>query len=100
MRDTLEKQEELNLRIYQIPLSGIKINSRKINYFDFIYSLENEDCNNALKRIYPKINLDKINRIIDSTPFTTQLQKDFYKLILKSRKEKILQASLEKLQNH
>lgn len=97
MQGILNNQDERNLRIYQIPLSGIKMNNTKINYHDFMYSLENADCNKALKRIHPKINLEKINRIIDDTPYINELQKNFYKTILKERKEKILDASLEKL---
>lgn len=97
MQGTLDNQDERNLRIYQIPLSGIKMNGAKINYHDFIYSLENTDCNKALKRIQPKINLEKINQIIDETPYINELQKSFYKTMLKERKEKILDASLEKL---
>lgn len=97
MQDTLDSQEERNLRIYQIPLSGIKINGTKINYYDFIYSLENKDCNRALMRIQPKIDLAKINQIIDDTPYINALQKRFYKTMLKERKEKILDVSVEKL---
>lgn len=97
MQNTLDSQDERNLRIYQIPLSGIKVNGAKINYYDFIYSLENKDCNSALKRIHPKIDLAKINQIIDNTPYINDLQKRFYKTMLKERKEKILDVSLEKL---
>ncbi len=97
MQSILENKNELKLRIYQIPLSSIKINNKKINYFDFINSLENDDCNNALKRISLKINLEKINQIIDETPYIDDLQKNFYKTILKERKEKILDSSLAKL---
>lgn len=97
MRATLDNQDERNLRIFQIPLSGIKVDGKKVNYHDFIYSLKNADCNRALKRILPKISMKKINRIIDDTPYITELQKTFYKTMLKERKEKILDASLEKL---
>ena len=97
MKGTIDKQEEQNLRIFQIPLSGIKENGNKINYHDFIFSLNYADCNKALKRILPKIDLNKINNIIDETPYISELQKQFYKTILKNRKEKILDKSLEKL---
>lgn len=97
MQSTLDSQDERNLRIYQIPLSGIKLNGSKINYYDFIYSLENEDCNRALKRIQPRIDLTRINGIIDGTPYISEVQKRFYKTMLKERKEKILDISLEKL---
>ena len=36
MRSTLDDPNERNLRIFQIPLSGIKIDGQKINYFDFL----------------------------------------------------------------
>ena len=97
MKATLESKSEQDLRIFSIPLSGIKINNSKINYFEFISSLENDDCNKALKRILPKINMEKINSIIDKTPYITDLQKDFYKVMLSRRKEKILDFSYNKL---
>lgn len=97
MRDTIDKQPERDLRTFSIPLSSIKVNGKKINYFDFISSLENADCNKALKRILPKINMDAIFRIVDETPFISNLQKQFYKTMLQTRKERILDFSMEKL---
>lgn len=97
MRGCLENQAERDLRIFQIPLSGIKIDGKKINYHDFIFSISNDDCNKALKRIYPRIDIVRINEIIDNTPFITELQKEFYKTMLWERKEKILKSSYEKL---
>lgn len=97
MKATLENKEEQNLRIFSIPLSGIKIDNSKINYFNFISSLQNRDCNKALKRILPKINMTEIIHIIDETPYITDLQKTFYKTMLSQRKEKILDFSYDKL---
>ena len=97
MKATLENKAEQDLRIFSIPLSGIKMDGKKINYFDFISSLQNKDCNAALKRILPRIDMDKINRIVDETPYISELQKDFYKTMLAKRKEKILDFSLKKL---
>lgn len=86
MRDTIDKQPERDFRTFSIPLSSIKVNGKKINYFDFISSLENADCNKALKRMLPKINMDAIFRIVDETPFISNLQKQFYKTMLQTRK--------------
>lgn len=97
MKATVENKAEQDLRIFSIPLSGIKIDNSKINYFDFISSLQNKDCNRALKRILPRINMIEINRIIDETPYITDLQKTFYKTIILKRKEKILDFSFDKL---
>lgn len=97
MKATLENKAEQDLRVFSIPLSGIKIDNTKINYFDFISSLQNKDCNKALKRILPRINMVEINNIIDETPYITDLQKTFYKTMLAQRKEKILDFSYDKL---
>lgn len=97
MKKTLEDPAEREIRVFERPLSGIKINGQKIQYFKFISSLENRDCNKALKRILPKINMDKINKIIDETPFISDLQKVFYKTMLRERKERILDFSYQKL---
>ena len=69
----------------------------KIKYFEFISSLQNEDCNKALKRIVPRIDLEKINLIINETPFLTDLQKTFYITMIRKRKELILDFSLKLL---
>ena len=97
MKGVIDNQTERDLRIFDIPLSAIKINGKKIRYFDFISSLSNEDCNRALLRIVPKINIDDINTIIDETPFATSLQKEFYKTILSDRKKRILDFAYDKL---
>ena len=97
MQKVLDEQEERDLRIFQIPLSGIKIDGNKINYHIFLSSLKYPDCNRALKRIAPKIDLKKIYAIIDDTPYITDLQKAFYKTMLTERKEKIIDFAFKKL---
>lgn len=97
MRATLTNKAEQDLRTFSIPLSGIKLDNNKINYFDFISSLKSKDCNKALKRVLPRIDMDRINAMIDETPYITELQKSFYKTMLARRKEKILDYSLKRL---
>lgn len=97
MQATLSDPQEMELRIFSIPLSGIRMNGQKIKYFDFISSLDNEDCNSALRRVVPRINMVEINKIVDGTPFIDDLQRKFYKTMLAQRKEKILDFSLKKL---
>lgn len=97
MRKVLEEPAERAFRVFEIPRSGIKIDGEKIRYFDFISSLENEDCNRALKRVLPKINMEEICDIVDKTPLISDLQKEFYKTMLIERKEQILDFALQKL---
>ena len=64
-----------------------------------INGLSDSDCNKALKRILPRIDMKQIGELIDNTPYITDLQKQFYKTMLSERKEKILDKSLQFLKN-
>lgn len=97
MKAVLEDENELNARIFQFPTSALKLNDRKINYYDFISSMEIEDCNNAILRILPKIDVENINSFIDDTPYISDLQKEFYKTYIKARYEKLLLPTYIKL---
>lgn len=97
MESILSSPEEINHRIYVFPTAAMKIQNEKINYFTYTSSLVNSDCTAALKRIYPRINMEKINAIIDNTPHLSSVERSFYKEMLHQRKTKILDFSMEKL---
>lgn len=97
MDNVLREKAELDFRIYEIPTSAVRSNGNKLKYFDYISSLANEDCNRALKRIVPRIKMTTIEAIVSNTPYTTELQKRFYLTMLRERKAKILDYSLNKL---
>lgn len=97
MEQILTHQEQINIRVYDRPLSAIKINDKKINYHIFINSLENKECNDAILRMMAKIDIDKIKQIIDNTPYISDVRKNFYKTILSERYEKILVPAYEKV---
>ena len=98
MNKVLSIAAEKDARVFQVPTSSITIKGKRINYFDFISSLQYHDCNAALKRIVPKIDMDKIAEIVENTPYTDSLQRQFYITMLKERKMRILDYSLEKLE--
>lgn len=95
MQKVISNEAELHARIYQFPTSAMKQNGRKINYYDFISRTENGDCNEALKRIVPRINMKEIEELVDSTPYITDLQKEFYKLYIQKRYELIIRPAYE-----
>ena len=97
MKKILSDKNELNHRIFDIPLSAVTYNGKKINYFKFLSEGKFPDCNKALKRIASRIDMKKIYEIIDNTPTVTELQKEFYKTMLTARKERIIDFSLNKL---
>ena len=96
MDKVLSNEDELNSRIYRFPTSAIHYNGKKINYYDFLCSMINEDCNKALKRMLTKIDLSRINSFIDNDYYLTEKQKAFYKYYIQQRYEKILLAAYRK----
>ena len=97
MRAVLDDPEEIRQRIYVFPSSAIKEDGVKIPYAAYISSLKNPECNAALRRIAPRIDMDAIQKIIEDTPSLSSLQREFYLTMLQERKEQILDSSLEKL---
>lgn len=99
MKEVLTNDNELMYRVFEIPTSAIMLNGKKIKYFDFIASIQDENCNRAIRRITPKINMEDIKSIIFSTPYINDLQKKFYYRILSERKSRILDFTLRKLKS-
>lgn len=96
--EIIDLKDEIDARIYTFPNSALKENDIKINYYEYITSLKNQDCNNALKRIVPLIDMNKINKIIDETEYISDLRKEFYKRIINERYNKILKLAYERLE--
>lgn len=94
--EVMSNVTEIDARIYRFPSSSILYKGKKISYFDFISSLQNEECTSALLRVYPKISMDKISQVIDATPIISDTRKQFYKSMLSQRYTKILTFSYEK----
>ena len=62
-------------------------NGKKINYISYIKSKKNEDCNDAIKRVFGKIYMKKINDFIDEISCMTDIRKESYKKIISYRYE-------------
>lgn len=93
----LNDPTEIEQRIYKFPTSQVKYQGKKSSYYDIISSLAFEECNSALVRITERVDLNKINKLIDSIEDISGLRREFYKTILKERFEKILLGSYNKL---
>ena len=81
------------------PKSTLMINRARINYFEFITSLEDIDCDAAVARLYNHIDLDRIEGILDETPGLTPLQHRFYMTIIRARKEGILDVAFKRMEH-
>ena len=86
--DELEKINETELKNLAINCySCIKENGKKINYMTYIKQMKNEDCNNAIKRIFKNIDIDRIKKFIDGIECMSKTRKEFYKEIVNYRYE-------------
>ena len=68
----------------------------KENGIEF-YKKDISDLNDALLRIYPRIEMNKIYDIIDNTMYLSLERKEFLKKSVTIRKEKILDVAYKKL---
>ena len=72
--------------------SCLKINNKRIHYFDFIKSRSNKYCNEALLRVFPKINIPKINDFMNSMEGMSDVRKKFYMEVLNFRYHELEKA--------
>ena len=97
IEEIINDEDEMNARVFIFPTSAIKINDKKINYFEYISSLSNNECNNALVRVFQRINMESVSEIIDDVDIISSVRKEFYKKILYYRYTKILKVNYDKL---
>ena len=65
--------------------SCLKENGKKINYMSYIKQMKNEDCNDAIKRVFGNINIVKIKEFIDNVECMSNIRKEFYNKIIEQR---------------
>lgn len=58
---------------------------------------ENEDCNAAVIRMFPRFDMDAICQFIDEVPFLDVMQKRFYQTYVTARCEKIIMPAYEQI---
>ena len=86
----LEKINETEMKNLAINCySCLKENGKKINYMTYIKQMKNEECNDAIKRLFANINIDEIKKFIDNIECMSNIRKEFYKKIIEQRYETI-----------
>lgn len=85
IKKVLTDKKHLNARIYDFPTSAILFNGKRINYYSFIKSHEYVECDKAIERIRPLVNMDSIYSLIDDIECITENHKSFLKLIINER---------------
>lgn len=100
LENIITHQDEIQMRIDKFPLAALEgLDGRKISYKNYINSCINADCTNALIRIFPRIDMNAIMRIIDSTEGLAPIRKRFYKVMLSARYNQILLSAYNRIMN-
>lgn len=100
MEKVICSPELLKKEAYDGRLCFHSINGKKINPYHYIMKMENEDCNKAVERIFPSIDLDKINDIIEdvhNTGLISDIAAKFYRTIMYERYTKVLEPVYGKI---
>jgi hypothetical protein len=97
--DILSSHVHLEKLIYDLPKGKIKLheNSARQGYYDFFKSKVDSNCTEALIRLVPMIDLVKINKVIDETPYISPRRSALLKKVLAGRYENILYKAYEVL---
>lgn len=93
----LESKNEMQIQAYKGRVCIFEEQGKRINPYQYIINLQNTDCNRAVMRITPRINLDKIFQLIDETPDLSEIRKAFCKETVKIRTEEVLLPTYKKL---
>ena len=90
--------------VYDSVISVYKFDGKVINPLKYIETMDNDDCNKAILRIVPKINIDTIISIFDEVPeeynglpVLSKIQKEYYLKALKYRYDNVLVPVYNKL---
>lgn len=65
--------------------SCLKKDGKKINYMAYIRSMKNDNCNDAVKKIFLQININQIKEFIDEISYISEERKAFYLNIIEQR---------------
>ena len=93
----LNDEEKFKNSAYNSAISVFRLDGKLLNPLKYIESLKNDDLNQAILRIVPKINLDKIRNIFKDIPqeennitIMSNIQREFYLKVMEYRYENVL----------
>lgn len=100
----MENETEIDKRTYQFPTSAIKIDGKKINYFEFLQNIDKMSiiCKSSLFLFVERVKQIDLKKYIMENPDFQEIphkRREFFLIMLKNRFEKILLPAYEKLQN-
>ena len=93
MEAIIKDRKEIENRLYVFPNSALKENGKKINYFGYLSKTTEISCITTMEYVEKHYDEKAIKKIIEETPIS-KIKKQFYFLMIKERKENILDKAL------
>lgn len=99
MEKVLEDGKSIQAEAFSGRRCIFELNRKRVNPYYLIESGEYDICNRALERLVPRMQakLPYIEEMIDEIPVLSDVQKKFYKIMLKRRLEKIFMPTYQKM---
>lgn len=97
MEEIIGSQQEIDKRVFDFPTSQLRLNNNKSSYYEVISSMAFPYINEALVKLFPKINLDEICVFVKNINCLSKIHKVFYITMIKERYNKILKNTYLKL---
>lgn len=93
-KNILNNPSKIEEMIYMYPPSRIKNNGVAINNYDFLTRTNNKDCLDVLIKITESINMKEIYTIVNEILYISDCNKEFLRIMLSNRKEKLLEKAI------
>lgn len=100
----LQDEFKFKQMAYDSCISIFSWNGKQMNPLKYIESMNNEDCNQAIMRIVPKIDMEYIKKLFDEIPSSyhdlvvfSDIQKEVYYKMLDYKLEKVFKVVYDKL---
>lgn len=99
MRIVMKDGDKMQAEAYKARRCIYELQGKRINPYHIIENMEYQECSDAVRKITPKIGscMDEIRILIEEIPVLSEIQKQFFALIIQSRYDKVLLPIYQKL---
>lgn len=95
--EVMESENEMLKRVYDFPMSQIKLNGKKSSYHQVIASGAFPECNAALAFVMANIDMGEVGALVEGIDCISDVRREFYLRMLDLRYRLILRDSFEAL---
>ena len=97
MQGVLESKYGVSRRMFEFPKAALLVGEKKVGYYDMMASGYNRDCEKAVLRMVPRIDISAIREIISETSILSMERKEFYITMMENRIKYILKRAYQRL---